>query len=358
MFRSFLAWLGYGGESGQKSEGHGHFSSHSHNDQGKEEHFHLHGVVDPGIAMSERGIWALKWSIWILGITATLELGVFIAAGSVALLADTIHNYMDAMTAIPLWVAFLLSRKKPSARFTYGYGRVEDFAGIVIVLIILANVFIVGVESMERFLHPEPVRFLVWVALAGMIGFIGNEIVAVLRIRIGREIQSAALVSDGYHARTDGLTSLAVVVGALGVRSGFPLADPVIGLLIALAILGIVWQSAKSILVRMLDGVEPSLVQEIREIVSDHETRVGKVFDVRARWIGHRLNVELGIVMPGGATLFDAEDIVQRLKDVLFHHFPSLSDVRVFVRPRELMDQGDGRGGADLPEKQVRVNHG
>ncbi len=357
MFRSFLAWLGYGGESGPGSLGDGHFSSHSHNDRGKKDHLHLHGVVDPGFTKSERGIWALKWSIWILGITATLEFSVFITAGSMALLADTIHNYMDAMTAIPLWVAFLFSKKKPSARFTYGYGRVEDFAGIVIVLVILANACIVGVESLERFLHPEPVRFLGWVALAGMIGFIGNEIVAVLRIRVGREIQSAALVSDGYHARTDGLTSLAVVVGALGVKLGFPFADPVIGLLIAIAILGIVWQSAKSILVRMLDGIEPGLAQEIREIVSDHEPRVGRECDVRARWIGHYLKAELDIKMPGNVTLLDAERFVLRLKDVLFHHLPSLSDVSIFVHPREVMDQNDGHGGTELPEKHFHIGH-
>ena len=357
MFRSFLAWLGYVGENGPGSSGGGYFSPHSHNDRGTKHHFHLHGVVDPGFETSERGIWALKWSFCILGITATLEFAVFLAAGSVALLADTIHNYMDAMTAIPLWVAFLFSRKKPSSRFTYGYGRVEDFAGIVIVLIILANACIVGVESLERFLHPEPVRFLGWVVLAGMTGFIGNEIVAVLRIRVGREIQSAALVSDGYHARTDGLTSLGVVAGALGVWFGFPFADPVIGLLIVFAILGIVWQSAKSILVRMLDGIEPGLVREIREIVSDHEPGIGKEFDIRARWVGHHLKTELDITMPGNVTLLDAEGFSLRLKDILLHHLPSLSDVRIFVLPREAVDQKDGNGGKGFSEKNIQVGH-
>lgn len=343
MFRSFMAWLGFG-DSGRTTSGHAHISHHSHGNGTEKGHSHVHGVVDAGVLTSERGIWALKWSFGILWVTATLELAVFWGAGSVALLADTIHNYTDAMTAIPLWIAFRLARRKPVPRFTYGYGRVEDFAGIVIVLIILANVFVVGAESVERFLHPEPVLYLGLVALAGFIGFAGNEAAAVLRIRVGREIQSAALVSDGYHARTDGLASLAVVAGAAAVRFGFPIADPIIGMFIALAILGIVWQSAKSILVRMLDGVEPGLVEEIRGIVSSHDTGIGRKFDVRARWIGHRLAAELDIGLPSGANLLEADGVVRRLKDVLFHHIPALSDVRVIVRPLDGSDRKDGEG--------------
>jgi cation diffusion facilitator family transporter len=344
MFRSFMSWLGFGNDSGRMASGHAHFSHHSHEDGPRKEHSHVHGVVDPGVMTSERGIWALKWSFGILWVTATLELAVYLAAGSVALLADTIHNFTDAMTAIPLWIAFRLARKRPVPRFTYGYGRVEDFAGIVIVLIILANVFVVGTESVERFLHPEPVLYLGWVALAGLIGFAGNEAAAMLRIRVGREIQSAALVSDGYHARTDGLASLAVVAGAAAVRFGFPLADPIIGMFIAITILGIVWQSAKWILVRMLDGVEPGLVEEIRGIVSSHDTGIGRDFDIRARWIGHRLSAELDIGLPSGANLLEADGVVRRLKDVLYHHIPALSDVRVFVRPLDGSDRKDGEG--------------
>ncbi len=161
------------------------------------------------------------------------------ATGSVALLADTIHNVADATTAIPLWIAFKLAQRKPTATFTYGYGRVEDLAGIAIVLVILFSALVAGYQSTTRLFHPEPIAFLGWVALAGIVGFSGNELVAVFRIRVGREINSAALIADGYHARTDSLTSLAVVAGALGVWLGFPLADPIIGLLITLAIFGI-----------------------------------------------------------------------------------------------------------------------
>ena len=166
----------------------------------------------------------------ILSITAILQFVAVLATGSVALLADTIHNVGDAATAVPLWIAFLLARRKPSPRFTYGYGRAEDLAGVAIVLIILISAIVAAYEAIDRLIHPQPIIYLGWVALAGVIGFIGNEAVAVFRIRVGREINSAALIADGYHARTDGLTSLAVVAGAFGVWLGFPVADPIVGL--------------------------------------------------------------------------------------------------------------------------------
>ena len=225
---------------------------------------HTHGVVDPAIATTDRGIWAIKWSFLILAATAILQLVVVFISHSVALLADTIHNIADAGTAIPLWVAFALARRKPTETFTYGYGRVEDLAGLAIVLIILSSALVAGYEAIDRIIHPRPVMQLGWLAAAGVIGFLGNEAVAVFRIRVGREINSAALIADGYHARTDGLTSLAVVLGAFGVWMGYTLADPIIGLVITAAILGIVWQSAKAVLTRMLDGVEPPTIGELR----------------------------------------------------------------------------------------------
>src|SRR5215204_5942971 len=214
---------------------------------------------DPMIAATERGVWAVKWSFLILAMTAGVQIAVVALSNSVALLADAIHNVGDATTAIPLWLAFVLAKRKPSETFTYGLGRVEDLAGLAIVAIILFSALIAGYEAIDRFVHPQAITALGWVAAAGVIGFLGNEAVAVFRIRTGREINSAALIADGYHARTDGLTSLAVVLGALGVWLGFPLADPVIGLLITLAIFGIVWQSSRAVLTRMLDGIDPAI---------------------------------------------------------------------------------------------------
>ena len=212
MIAKVLDWLGFGSH-GHAMTSHDHGHDHAHG--------HTHGVVDPTIATTDRGIWAIKWSFLILAATAVLQLVVVFVSHSVALLADTIHNIADAGTAIPLWIAFALARRKPTQTFTYGYGRVEDFAGIVIVLIILFSALVAGYEAIDRLIHPRPVMHLGWLAAAGVIGFLGNEAVAVFRIRVGRQINSAALIADGYHARTDGLTSLAVVLGAFGVWMGF-----------------------------------------------------------------------------------------------------------------------------------------
>lgn len=327
MWRSFLAWSGFTASLPQAgangANGRGHHSARGH--------AHAHGTIDPSIATTERGIWAIKWSFFILAITSLLQLAVVAVSGSVALLADTIHNVGDAATAVPLWIAFRLARRKPSQRFTYGYGRVEDFAGVVIVLIILASALIAGYEAIDRLMHPQPVAMLGWVAVAGIVGFIGNESVAVFRIRVGREINSAALIADGYHARTDGLTSLAVVAGAAGVWLGFPLADPIVGLLITLAILGIVWQSSKAVLTRMLDGVEPSVLEEIRH-AAGHVPGIKSLLDVRARWLGHRLTAELDATVDGELKMKEADRLVARLEHELMDHLPALVAVRVRTR--------------------------
>ncbi len=305
-------------------------SGRAHDHADDEAPGHTHGVIDPTIATTERGIWAIKWSFVILTFTAVLQIGVVSFSGSVALLADTIHNVADAATAIPLWVAFVLARRKPTPTFTYGYGRVEDLAGIAIVLIILFSALVAGYQAIERIVHPQPVTLLMWVAVAGIVGFIGNEAVAVLRIRVGREINSAALIADGFHARTDGLTSLAVVAGAVGVWLGFPLADPIVGLLITIIIFGIVWQSAKSVLTRMLDGVEPGLVAEIRH-AAEHVDGLIKLLEVKARWLGHRLHADIAVLIDGTLSVAEADRLGGNLKRELFAHIPTLSVVNVRV---------------------------
>src|SRR5215813_12473165 len=237
---------------------------HSHGDPNHSHHDHTHGALDPALLTTEHGIWAIKWSFVGLFATAVFQTIVVLLSGSVALLADTIHNMADAGTAIPLWVAFTLGRKKPSQRFTYGYGRVEDLAGITIVLIILMSAIAAGYESIQRFFHPQKVEYLWAVIVASIVGFAGNEGVAIFRIKVGKEIGSAALIADGYHARIDGLASLGVLAGALGVWVGYPLADPLVGLLITIVILRILWESGKSVLSRLLDSVDPEVTDEIR----------------------------------------------------------------------------------------------
>lgn len=319
MFDKLRHWLGL-------AEGHSH--DHGHHDHGHaHSHGHTHGVVDPTIATTERGIFAIKWSFIILAITAALQFAVVLASGSVALLADTIHNVGDAGTAIPLWIAFMLARRKPTSTFTYGYGRVEDFAGIVIVIIILISALVAGYEAIDRFFHPRPIQFLGWVIAAGIIGFIGNEAVAVFRIQVGREIDSAALIADGYHARVDGLTSLAVVAGAIGVWLGFPLSDPIVGLLITLAIFGIVWQSSKAVLTRTLDGIDPQLIHDI-EHAAEHVSGL-RLRRVRARWVGHRLHAEVAVVADPGISVGDAINLADTFKNELRAHLPPLEDASI-----------------------------
>ena len=331
MLRSVLIWLGFAQAAGDTD-------FHPHSPGGEQGHGHTHGVVDPTIVTTSRGIWAIKWSFIILAITAALQIAVVMTSGSVALLADAIHNVGDAVTAIPLWIAFMLARRKPSPRFTYGYGRAEDLAGVAIVLIILISALVAAYEAIDRLMHPQAIVFLGWVAAAGVIGFVGNETVAVFRIRVGRQINSAALIADGYHARTDGLTSLAVVIGAVGVWFGFPLADPIIGLLITLAIFGIVWQSAKAVFTRMLDGVEPAVTAEIHHI-AEHLPDIRQLLDVRARWLGHRLNVELDVLLDGSTTLREADAITAGFEHELFQHLPALSSARIRLRPYDASAQ-------------------
>jgi cation diffusion facilitator family transporter len=318
-----LDWFGFG----RHGHDHGRHDHGGHDHGGHGPHGHTHGVIDATIATTDRGIWAIKWSFVILAVTAALQMVVVFLSGSVALLADTIHNIGDATTAIPLWIAFMLARRRPSTTFSYGLGRVEDLAGIVIVLIILFSAIVAGYQAIERLIHPQVVTHLGWLAAAGLIGFLGNEAVAVFRIRVGREINSAALIADGYHARTDGLTSLAVVVGAVGVWLGFPLADPIIGLLITIAIFGIVWQSARSVLTRMLDGIEPGVMAEIRH-AAEHVPGA-RIVDARARWIGHRLHADIAIAADETWQLSEANKIAAALEDELFEHMPALAAANI-----------------------------
>ncbi|MBI1173554.1 cation diffusion facilitator family transporter [bacterium] len=328
MKAKVLDWIGLG--SHDQGHGHSHAHGHSHGPDGG--HGHTHGVIDATIASTAKGIWALKWSFVMLVVTGLIQIAAVFVSGSVALLADTIHNFADATTALPLWLAFALARRPATRRFPYGLGRVEDLAGILIVLIILFSAVVAGYEAFGRLIHPQPVTNLGWLTLAGLIGFAGNEVVAVFRIRVGREINSAALIADGYHARTDGLTSLAVVAGAFCVWLGFPLADPLIGLAITVVLLVIVWQSAQSVLTRMLDGVDPGLIDEI-EHAAQHVAGIAAVTEARARWLGHKLHVEVAIAADEGLSLAEAMAVAGELEHELFHHIPALSVAKVRFAP-------------------------
>lgn len=295
-------------------------------------HAHTHGVVDPSILSTERGIWAVKWSFVGLFITAIIQIFIVYYTGSIALLADTIHNFGDALTAIPLLFAFILGKWKPNRRYTYGYGRIEDLAGVFVILMILISAVTAGYVSIDRLLHPQSITFLWAVALAAVIGFIGNEAVAQLRIRVGREIGSAALVADGMHARTDGLTSLAVLIGAIGVYFGFPLADPIIGLIITITIFWIVWDSGKTVFSRLLDGVDPDITEKIYH-TGDHVEGLAEITDVKVRWLGHRLHAEVNITVDSSLSVEKGHEIAKEFRHELLHHLKFLSDATIHVDP-------------------------
>ena len=204
------------------AHGHSHGSDHGHS----------HGLVDASIKRSRAGIEAVLLSLLILGATAAAQIFVFVLSGSIALLADLIHNVGDALTAVPLGVAFLMRSFKA-----------EKYAGYFVVATIFVSACVALGESVDRLINPQDLSHLWALAGAGAIGFLGNEAAAVVRLRAGRRLASPALLADGYHARTDGLVSLAVVASALFVALGAPVADPLIGMVVTVVILRITWQS-------------------------------------------------------------------------------------------------------------------
>jgi cation diffusion facilitator family transporter len=333
--------------------GHEHDHDHDHGVRGFLVHLfvpHTHDAadsVDDALEASQDGVRALKVSLFVLLGTTVLQFVIVLSTSSVALLADTVHNFSDALTAVPLWVAFVLARRPASRRYTYGYGRAEDLAGLFIVVVVLLSAVVAAWQSIERLLSPRPLENLGWLAVAGVIGFLGNEAVAIYRIRVGRRIGSAALVADGVHARTDGFTSLAVVVGAIGVALGFPLADPIIGILIAIAIFVLLIGTVRSIGRRLLDAIDPDLL-ETAEHALQHVDGIEHVQRVRLRWVGHRLQGD-AIVEVGSTSLMAADHLAQEAVDQVRHHLHVVDDFQVRAIEHVAADGADelSRGRAE-----------
>ncbi|WP_410644218.1 cation diffusion facilitator family transporter [Amycolatopsis sp. lyj-346] len=311
--------------------GHGHGHGHRHSRWRPHSHDSA-DRVDHALETSRRGIRALVWSFALLSLTAVAQLVLVLVTGSVALLGDTIHNFADALTAVPLAVAFLLGRRAATRRYTYGLGRAENLAGVVVVLVVAASAAIAGYESVARLLDPRPVSHPWVVALAGVIGFAGNELVARYRIKVGREIGSAALVADGLHARTDGFTSLAVVAGAAGVAFGFPAADPIVGLVITVAILFVLRDAAREVFRRLLDAVDPASV-ELAERTALAVDGVLGARDLRMRWIGHHLRAELAVTVAADLTVEAAHTLAHEVEHRLLHTIPRLTAVVIHTEP-------------------------
>ena len=323
---------------------------HTHDHGGGAHHEHRHGLkgavleifaphshdaadsLDTALESSKRGIRAVKISFTVLLVTSLLQLAVIIVSGSVALLADTIHNFSDALTAVPLFIAFRLASRPPTRRYTYGYGRAEDLAGLFVIAMITLSAIVAASEAIRRLITPQSIDHLGWVAAAGVIGFLGNELVALYRIREGNAIGSAALVADGYHARTDGFTSLAVVLGAIGVWAGWPAADPIAGLLISVAILAVLRRAVIEVVRRLMNGVDPSLVDRLHDEAA-RVPQVAAVPEVRVRWEGHRLYADLEIAVMPALTITQAHAIAHTVEHELLHRIAHLDHVTVHVEP-------------------------
>lgn len=290
--------------------------------------------VDDTLESTAAGIRTVKISLLVLGLTALIQIVIVVMSGSVALAADTIHNFADALTAVPLWIAFALGAKPATRRYTYGFGRVEDLAGSFVVAMITMSAIIAGYEAIARLIHPQQIEHVGWVALAGLVGFIGNEWVALYRIRVGHRIGSAALIADGLHARTDGFTSLAVLCSAGGVALGFPLADPIVGLLITAAILAVLRTAARDVFRRLLDGVDPAMVDAAEQALAARPG-VQAVRSVRMSWIGHRLHADAELDVDPALDLAQAHRIAHDAEHELTHTVPKLTTALIHAYPAE-----------------------
>ncbi|HSG16178.1 MAG TPA: cation diffusion facilitator family transporter [Anaerolineae bacterium] len=302
--------------------------------------FHWHGhshqqselAADQALLDNKEGVRVLWISLGALLLTSVLQVFIVWLSGSVALLADTMHNIGDGLNSIPLLIALYLARRVATRRYTYGFGKAEDVAGVFIVISIAISAIIVFWESIQKFINQEPMTNLGWVAVAAVIGFLGNEFVAVLEIRTGRKIGSAAMVTDGLHARTDGLTSLSVLIAAIGTWLGFPILDPIIGILIGVAILFITRDAIVAMWYRLMDAIEPEYMDRA-EAVIDRQGGVKALRRLRMRWVGHRLHAEVIVAVDSGLTTVQGHDIAEQLRHELFHEFATMSDVMVHVDP-------------------------
>lgn len=348
-----------GAEQSGNDTGHGHDHDHAHDETGDQRHdradghhhgngmwgwlneiFHLHGhseqqlqrAADSALTDSAEGIRTVWLALAALGVTTVLQLVIVYWSRSVALFADTVHNLGDSLNSLPLLIAFYLARRVATRRYTYGFGKAEDVAGIFIVLSIAISAGVGLWQSFAKLINPEPMTNLGWVAAAAVIGFLGNEAVALLQIRVGRRIGSAAMVTDGLHARADGLTSLAVLIAVIGTYLGWPIVDPIIGLLIGIAIIFITWDAARTTWFRLMDAIDPAVVDQM-EKVAGTVAGVMAVREIRIRWLGHRLHAELHIVVDEDLPTRESHNIAEAVRHALLHDQPHLSLVNVHVDP-------------------------
>ena len=309
---------------------HDHDQGEPHHDE--QGHGHVHGKVDADLYGNRAGLRAVQISTAGMFLVSAIQFAIAWIGGSAGLFADALHNFGDVFTTIALWIAFVISNRAANQRYTYGYYRSEDLAGIFIVLVIIASATASAVESIQKLTSGNiPTQIYLSMA-AALVGVAGNELLAQYKISVGKRINSVSLIADGHHSRIDGLTSLAAFIGLVGVQIGFPKADPIAGIVITIVIVTVVFSTARSVLQRLLDAVDPHVVPSIITIASA-VTGVEEVTDVRARWIGHTLHVAMNIEVDAELTLSKAHAIAEEVRHQLFHHIKGISEVLIHTDP-------------------------
>ena len=291
-------------------------------------HSHSHNVTarQDVIYKNELGIRTLKQALLLLGVTTILQAAIYYFSGSVALLADTVHNLGDALNSVPLWIAFVLARRAATKRYTYGFGRAEDIAGLIIVLSIAFSAGYILIEAFSKLVNPQPIAYGGWVVLAAVLGFLGNELVAALQIRVGKQIGSEAMITDGRHARVDGLTSLAVLPAVIGSWLNIPILDPIFGLLIGAAILFITRDAIIAMWYRLMDAVDPHMVEHAENTIQGNQD-VKLIEFLRMRWVGHSLHLESSIQIGKPMSSVEISKLSEELKEALVEEIPYLTEM-------------------------------
>lgn len=322
---------------------------------------HDHGetdsvAVDDAVRDNNMGIVTIWLSLGLLWLTTVLQAVIYTFTNSVALLADAGHNLVDALNSIPLLIAFYLARRAATRRFTYGFGRAEDIAGIFIVISIVVSAWHIIQESFQRFVNPMPLENLGWVILAALIGFVGNEAVAMLQIRMGKRIGSDAMVADGQHARIDGITSLAVLIAVFGAWINIPILDPVIGVLIGVAIIGIAWHAITKVFFRLMDAVDPGIVSRIEHFAEQVEG-IDEIVKLRVHWVGHRLYTEITASIDEALTLVEGHAISRRVQETLTEAIPAMAEVVVHLQPSFARTPSDDNCRTATPGSEVGLQN-
>src|SRR5579885_2841195 len=302
---------------------------HTHGHGG---HGHEHGKVNVDLYGNKAGLRAVQISTFGMFLVSIIQLAIALIGGSAGLFADALHNMGDVLTTVALWSAFVVANRAANQRYTYGYYRGEDLAGIFIVLVIIASAVVSAFESIQKlFSQTAPTQLLLGMA-AALVGVAGNELLAQYKISVGKRINSVSLIADGQHSRIDGLTSLAAFIGLIGVLLGFPKADPIAGIIITIVIITVVYSTSRSVIQRLLDAVDPHVVPSI--INSARKVpEVEEVSDVRARWVGHTMHIAMNIEVPAELTLTQAHGIAEQVRHRLFHDIQGVSEVIIHTDP-------------------------